>query len=125
VTKLEPPLELSDDQANELRNRLIAQRAELEETISLSADGAKPVALDEPIGRISRVDAMQQQRMTKAHRDAARVRRQQTDTALARFETDTYGECLICGEPIGFARLSARPEAPLCVKCQGAREAGR
>jgi DnaK suppressor protein len=68
---------------------------------------------------------MQQQRMIAANRDAARQRRRQTEAALARCEADEYGDCSGCGEPIGYARLKARPESPLCVRCQSSREDAR
>lgn len=38
--------------------------------------------------------------------------------ALAKFDAGTYGECEECGNPIGFSRLQARPEARLCITCQ-------
>ncbi|WP_426211217.1 TraR/DksA family transcriptional regulator [Massilia sp. TWP1-3-3] len=38
--------------------------------------------------------------------------------ALAKFNDGNYGECEECGNPIGFSRLQARPEARLCITCQ-------
>ncbi|GGY08759.1 TraR/DksA family transcriptional regulator [Massilia dura] len=41
--------------------------------------------------------------------------------ALAKFdsgENGAYGECESCGEPIGYSRLEARPEARFCIACQ-------
>jgi DnaK suppressor protein len=38
--------------------------------------------------------------------------------ALAKFDEGSYGECEECGQPIGFSRLQARPEARLCIACQ-------
>ncbi len=38
--------------------------------------------------------------------------------ALAKFDEESYGECEECGNPIGFSRLQARPEARLCITCQ-------
>ena len=38
--------------------------------------------------------------------------------ALSKFDDDNYGECEQCGNPIGFSRLQARPEARLCIACQ-------
>ena len=38
--------------------------------------------------------------------------------ALAKFDDGNYGECEECGNPIGFSRLQARPEARLCIICQ-------
>jgi len=80
------------------------------------------VDLDEPIGRISRVDAMQQQKMLAANRQAAQQRRRQVEAALDRIEAGEYGECQGCGEEIEPRRLRAQPEAPLCLDCQSRRE---
>lgn len=38
--------------------------------------------------------------------------------ALAKFDDASYGACEECGNPIGFSRLQARPEARLCIACQ-------
>lgn len=38
--------------------------------------------------------------------------------ALAKFDDASYGLCEECGNPIGFSRLQARPEARLCIACQ-------
>lgn len=38
--------------------------------------------------------------------------------AFARLDDGTYGECEECGNPIGFSRLQARPDARLCITCQ-------
>ncbi len=116
---------LSPDQIEELHQDLQALREELRALLSLSSEGARPVDLDEPIGRLSRMDAMQQQSMLQANRRAAQLRQQQVEAALQRLREEEYGECLECGEPIGHPRLKARPEAPLCLGCQGLREKRR
>ena len=41
--------------------------------------------------------------------------------ALEKFDTDGYGICESCSEPIAPARLEARPEARLCIDCAAAR----
>ena len=104
------------------RQSLVKLCSELTALVSGAAEGAKPVDLDEPIGRISRVDAMQQQKMVAANRQAAQQRRRQVEAALDRIEAGEYGECQSCGEEIGPRRLKAQPEAPLCLDCQGRRE---
>jgi len=42
--------------------------------------------------------------------------------ALQRIETQTYGWCLQCGEPIATARLDVNPTAEYCVSCAERRE---
>lgn len=46
----------------------------------------------------------------------------QTERALERIDTGSYGTCESCGEPIGKARLQAYPRAVLCVACKQREE---
>jgi DnaK suppressor protein len=106
----------------ELRQHLEASKAELQKLLDLSREGGAPVALDTPIGRLTRVAALQQQSMTLATLRASEARLGQINAALDRVARESYGDCLVCGEPIALARLRVRPEAALCVSCQEARE---
>jgi len=117
--------ELSPEQLAPLRAALTALAAELRSLLEMSAEGSRPVDLDEPIGRISRMDAIAQQNMAKANRRSSQLRLQQVEAALVRCENGEYGDCLACGETVGLARLEVRPEAPLCIGCQGLREGRR
>ena len=56
-------------------------------------------------------------------RDRDREHATRIQLALARIEGGTFGSCGACGEPIGAARLRARPETELCIDCM--REAER
>ena len=114
--------ELSETDGDDLRRRLEAARAELEALLEVLREGTKPVDLDTPIGRLTRMDAMQQQSMAKATSRADELRLGQIIAALGRMERGEYGDCLACGEPVALTRLRARPEATLCVRCQDARE---
>lgn len=116
------PEELSETEQAELKLALAKLQADLEEQIDGLRAGVKPVELDEPIGRLSRMDAMQQQKMAEASRRAARQRYDRVIAATAAWNRDEYGFCLGCEEPIGYKRLSARPETALCLSCQSAKE---
>ncbi len=39
------------------------------------------------------------------------------EAAVRRLDAGTYGSCEVCGNPIGEARLRARPAAGLCIAC--------
>jgi len=38
--------------------------------------------------------------------------------ALARMDEGEYGECVVCGEPIGDRRLEIRPVTTHCIDCK-------
>ncbi|MET4780733.1 TraR/DksA C4-type zinc finger protein [Glaciihabitans sp. UYNi722] len=46
----------------------------------------------------------------------------QVDAALLRMDDGSYGICINCDGPIGFARLEAQPAAMLCIDCARAVE---
>jgi len=116
------PDELTNEQRGELFAALRVLKFDLELQIQGLAAGVRPVDLDEPIGRLSRMDAMQQQKMAEASRRSARKRYDRIVAAIAACERDEYGECLHCEEPIGYKRLGASPETALCLACQSVKE---
>lgn len=114
---------LSNTQRIELASDLETLAQELKESLEESAQAARPVELDQPaIGRVSRVDAMQQQKMLEANRQAQKMRLGLVRTALMRCKENEYGDCKSCGEMISYKRLKARPESVFCIDCQSARE---
>lgn len=117
--------ELTTIQCQELHQELLRLRGQLKISLRDSAEQSQPVDLDKPIGRLSRMDEMQQQGMAQANRRATEQRLVQVDAALTRISRDEYGICVACDEEIGFGRLQARPEAPFCLSCQTERETSR
>ena len=114
---------LSPAELDSLRAALEALIEELTRALAETAEAARPVALDQPaIGRVSRIDAIQQQKMTEANRASQRARLQLARAALHRLSEGEYGDCMACGEAIGRERLFARPDSLYCLECQGARE---
>ncbi|HIA03267.1 MAG TPA: TraR/DksA family transcriptional regulator [Myxococcales bacterium] len=110
--------ELTTSQTQTLSKSLELLKVSLESSLSMSKDSVKPVDLDEPIGRLSRMDAIQQKEMASTNRRNLAIRLQQVNAAIGAVQRDEYGECNRCGDDIGFKRLTAKPEAPLCLNCQ-------
>lgn len=100
------------------RRRLESLREELRATLAGTRDQAETVTLDQSaVGRLSRVDALQQQAMAQAQERRMTLRLAQVEGALARLDNDAYGSCVKCGDEIADKRLQARPEAPFCLDC--------
>ena len=117
--------DLTPAQSAELRQDIERLQQELQELLVSTADSSRPVALDLPIGRLSRMDALQQQQLAIAGRDGLEQRLVLLRNAQRALEQGSYGVCRDCEEPVGFARLKARPETPFCRNCQEQREGRR
>ena len=110
--------ELTAAQLEDRRDALERLKSELEQLLEATRDGTRPVELDEPIGRLTRMDAIQQQSVSAANRRSIDLRLRQVVQALELIRRGDYGSCLRCEDPIGYARLEARPESPYCIDCQ-------
>jgi DnaK suppressor protein len=117
--------ELSDAQRAELHATLLSLQEDLRRTLRTTSELAQTVELDQAaVGRLSRVDALQQQAMAAEQAKRYKLRLRQVAVALQTVADDAYGECKKCGEPIGYRRLRARPESPCCVPCMAELERG-
>ena len=105
-----------------IKQKIESEIASLKKDIISLEESVQPIAPDVSLGRLTRMDAIQQQQMTKANRSTCEVKLRQVKASLELIGKDEYGFCRSCEEPIGYPRLKARPEAPYCLSCQGARE---
>jgi len=102
---------------------LRARLAELDTEDAAGAEGQRTVELDQQsVGRLSRMDALQNQAMAQAQARRRAAERQKLHAALVRLAEGEYGFCTECGEEIAPARLNADPAIALCAECMGARK---
>ena len=100
-------------------------RAKLEERLieikhlqDISAESRSTVELDQSsVGRLSRMDAMQNQQIALASERKRQDELLRIEAALQRIEEGTYGECLVCGEQIAAKRLGFDPSITTCITC--------
>ena len=115
--------ELKPQQLEQQRHSLLTKKQELEALLASSDADTRPVTLDQQsVGRVSRIDAIQQQQMALANQQQSTQLLKRIELALQRIDSAEYGCCLQCEEPIAFARLQAQPFAGLCLDCQSASE---
>ena len=115
--------ELTTSQIDELARELKSQKKALQQQLQDSQQSSAPVTLDQQsVGRVSRIDAIQQQQMAVANREQVNAILKLTNLALERIGVEEYGYCLECGEPIGNARLQVQPQSPNCMACQSILE---
>jgi DnaK suppressor protein len=101
-----------------LRERASQLRAEIRSTLERSADETHVRIAEQ--ARDTEDDSFSNLivdlNLAEIDRDAGELRR--IDTALARINEGSYGQCESCGQEIPQARLQAEPTALRCVQCQ-------
>ena len=109
--------ELSPQQLKKQKAALLALKKEITSSLASAQDSARPVDLDEPIGRLSRMDAIQRQQIAQATLRNQEQRLNLVQAALNTLKDGEYGVCRRCDMPIDLGRLKARPETSLCIEC--------
>lgn len=103
---------------NHFHNLLQQRREVLVELAQTGESSAVTVVLDQScVGRLSRVDAMQAQAMSRETNRRRELELRQIAAALQRIESGEYGDCLECGKSIPAQRLQYNPAVALCVSC--------
>ena len=109
---------LKDVEIAAFRAALIAERDALTKDDIASAEGRATVTLDQQsVGRLSRMDALQQQAMAQATARRRQGREARIAAALSRMDDGEFGYCRDCGDEIGAKRLALDPTLPICVSC--------
>nr|WP_235216132.1 TraR/DksA C4-type zinc finger protein [Ruegeria halocynthiae] len=92
--------------------------AELADLSASGKDAQAVVELDQQaVGRLSRMDALQNQAMAKAQQANRDLETRRLEAALIRVKEEEFGYCEDCGEEIPVKRLNLDPAASKCVSC--------
>lgn len=85
--------------------------------IASLAETSKPVAPDNAIGRLSRMEALNDRAVSEASLNAARHKLSRLETALGKVDQPDFGLCVSCDNPIPSGRILLMPETTRCVPC--------
>ena len=77
----------------------------------------KPIAPDAAIGRISRMDAINNKSVNDMALRQAEFKFQKLNMALEKIGESDFGKCSRCGNDIQEGRLMLLPENTLCIHC--------
>ena len=110
---------LSPDEKDKIRVAIERKARDLDERIEEYRELTKPIPPSEAIGRVSRMDAINNKSVNEAALRQAEKQRQGLNRALQRLDDDRFGLCTRCGTPIPTGRLLLMPGALTCVRCAG------
>ena len=108
---------MENQQKAKLRENIKEKIEATKETIASYELLTKPIAPDNAIGRLTRMEAINSKSMNEAALKRSKYTLSKLERAFAKIDHPDFGLCRECEEPIPFARLMILPETDLCVRC--------
>ena len=99
------------------KNKLIEEVSLTKEKIHQYKELSKPIAPENAIGRVSRMDAINNKSVIEAALRESENKLIKLKEIISRINSKDFGYCKICKSMIPFGRLMIRPESQLCINC--------
>ncbi|MFK7810827.1 MAG: TraR/DksA family transcriptional regulator [Saprospiraceae bacterium] len=100
-----------------LKEKIIETIAKTKEEIIELEEMTKPISPENSIGRVSRMDAINNKSVAEASLRTNRRKLNNLEYALTQIDTPSFGNCSMCKRPIPPMRLMLMPQSTRCVRC--------
>ncbi len=100
-----------------LKEKIEKEISTLSNEIKELKELVKPIAPENAIGRISRMDAINNKSINEAALRKASIRFDDLLQALSKIDRKEFGTCMRCKQIIPMGRLLLRPQSKSCVNC--------
>lgn len=104
-----------------LKEKIQAAIYKAEADIESAKEAVKPISPENSIGRVSRMDAINNKSVAEAALRTTKRKLNNLQKALAKIDDPNFGKCSNCKNYIQEARLMYMPESTECVRCAGRR----
>ncbi len=108
---------MTEKEKTELVVIIEEEMVKLKKKIEELKEFTQPVEPDNAIGRISRMDAINNKSIYDASIRNSRSRLAQLEDILKMKDDSSFGVCRKCHQSIPFERMRIRPEIRLCAGC--------
>ena len=103
--------------STDIKQKLIDEISLTEKLVQEYTELSKPIAPDCAIGRVSRMDAINNKSVVEASLRQAESKLRNLQRVFSQIGSDEFGICLKCKQPIPLGRILIRPESLFCVNC--------
>ena len=108
---------MPDINKQEIKTRIETEIRKTELQIEEYKELTRPIEPENAIGRISRMDAINNKSVTEAALRKARTKLEKLRIVLQKVNDEDFGICLKCIEAIPVGRILIMPQSQTCVKC--------
>ncbi|GET29547.1 TraR/DksA C4-type zinc finger protein [Prolixibacter sp. SD074] len=108
---------MTNEDRERLRKTMMDKVAGLKEELIELKELTQPEAPDCAIGRVSRMDAINNRSVNEAAIRKKQLKLSKLEQALEKIGSADFGKCSRCGEEIPWGRIAIIPESTLCIRC--------
>ena len=110
-------MSLSDQERKDILDKITLEIEKLKVKIEEYKELTKPIAPENSIGRVSRMDAINNKSVNEAALRQAEKKMINMKLALEKIDEDHFGLCTSCGNQIPIGRIMLMPGSTKCVNC--------
>lgn len=108
---------MTDQEKQKIRIKIAGLILQSKDDIEDIEKNTQPISPENSIGRVSRMDAIQNKSVMEAALRNKKAKLSKLKVALANIDKDDFGTCSMCANPIQQGRLIFMPESTRCIRC--------
>ena len=108
---------VNKEQKIEIENKILQEIEKIKKAITELKELAKPIAPDCAIGRVSRMDAINNKTINEAALKKAEQQLKGLEIAFQNRNDNDFGKCNRCNNEIPLGRILLMPHSRFCVHC--------
>ncbi len=108
---------MTPEEKKKIVDILLKEKVNLEKKIVDLKELTQPISPDCAIGRVSRMDAINNKSVNEAALRSAETKMRNIEISLEKSDDPEFGKCRQCGFDIPVGRLIVMPGSTRCVAC--------
>ena len=108
---------MNKEDKQDIKKRILEELIKTEGLILDYKESTKPISPENAIGRVSRMDAINNKSVVEAALRKAEEKFNKLKLVLDKINDADFGLCMRCGNPIPIGRILLMPQSRNCVRC--------
>ena len=108
---------MNKEDKQDIKKRILEELKKTEELILDYKESTKPISPENAIGRVSRMDAINNKSVVEAALRKAEEKLNKLKLVLDKVNDADFGLCMRCGNPIPIGRILLMTQSRNCVRC--------
>lgn len=108
---------MTGEEKKDVTRKVLEEFEKTKQSIADYKEITKPISPENAIGRISRMDAINNKSVAEAALRQAESKLKNLQIVLDSIDDNDFGTCMKCKKPIPLGRILLMPQSRHCVNC--------